>query len=183
MEEPRDLGPVPHLMHSFLPRHELVLLEGASRSDRVSDFDRREGAQFSPGVDRAGDAYASSELSQVDSREATYACRAPARFIPSLAGALTIPTYGRRPDQITDLLRGARRASAIEAEAPPAIALPASPGGPWRGPTEGDWLRRIRRGAGFAPDVPAWLGPDQRAPLEAEPSHPGGVADPPTSDG
>ncbi len=41
MKEPMDLGPVLHLMHSFLPRHEFVVLEGASRT--------RGGAQFSTG--------------------------------------------------------------------------------------------------------------------------------------
>jgi hypothetical protein len=41
MEEPMDLGPVLHLMHSFLPRHEFVVLEGASRTGW--------GAQFSTG--------------------------------------------------------------------------------------------------------------------------------------
>jgi hypothetical protein len=43
MEEPMDLGPVLHLMHSFLPWHEFVVPESASRSEWVcSVFDRRE---------------------------------------------------------------------------------------------------------------------------------------------
>lgn len=49
MEGAMDLGPVLHLMHSFLPRHELVVLEGASRNWMgVLNFRPARSAQFQP---------------------------------------------------------------------------------------------------------------------------------------
>jgi hypothetical protein len=51
VKEPMDLGPVLHLMHSFLPRHELVMPEGASRTEGVLSSRRREVLSLSPGVD------------------------------------------------------------------------------------------------------------------------------------
>jgi hypothetical protein len=44
-----DLRPVLHLMHSFLPRHELGSREDAGRSgSRCSGFDRRKVLSFEP---------------------------------------------------------------------------------------------------------------------------------------
>ena len=52
MEEPMDLGPVLHLMHSFLPRHELRSREGASHVPGwVLRFRPAGSAQYSGGVD------------------------------------------------------------------------------------------------------------------------------------
>jgi integrase len=47
MEEPMNLGPVLHLVHSFLPRHEFTLVRGCqSVWSGCSDFDRREVLSF-----------------------------------------------------------------------------------------------------------------------------------------
>lgn len=52
MEEPMNLGPVLHLMHSFLPRHELLLARGCqSIGSGVLRFRPAECAQFWTGVD------------------------------------------------------------------------------------------------------------------------------------
>ncbi len=53
MEEPMDLGPVLHLVHSFLPRHEFPLARGCqSRPSGVLRFRPARSAQYSGGVDK-----------------------------------------------------------------------------------------------------------------------------------
>ena len=55
MEEPMNLGPVLHLVHSFLPRHELLLARGCqSIWSGVLRFRPAECAQFWTGVDTPG---------------------------------------------------------------------------------------------------------------------------------
>ncbi len=72
------------------------------------------------------------------------------------------------------------RAAAVADESPPAVVTPATSTGPWRGPNGDEWLRRILRGAGFAPDLPAWVayGPAGRPAPELDGTTGGDTATP-----
>ena len=76
--------------------------------------------------------------------------------------------HGRHANRTHSLLGWMARAAVAADNEPAAIIEPAVIVGPWRGPTDEAWLRRILRGAGLAPELPPWVadGPAGHPPSE-----------------